>query len=79
MELNKEVMTEKENTCVVEVKEQSAKENDSSSCCDLKCLKQFIGLGYVIIILKNMIKGFSEIIVKKMTGINPITLLLFRY
>ena len=40
--------------------------------------KRIVGFGLMITIFKNIINGFSDLIVKKIVGINPVTLVFFR-
>ena len=40
--------------------------------------KRVAGFGLMLIILKNIVSGFTDIIVKKITNIHPVSLILFR-
>jgi len=44
----------------------------------LSCWRKIAGIGFLLIILKNLISGFGDILVKSLTEVHPITLIFLR-
>jgi len=80
--MEKQIIKQEESSKVnMESKSEGKTENDSDNGKFKKLiesLKNIAGLGLILIVVKNILKGGSEIVVKKLTGINPITLLMLR-